>query len=70
MAATMWKEKLELSECVESARRKLRTARQAQANGRTNMASAARHMAANNMQRARFLKNKIESFRQSIRRSH
>lgn len=60
MAASNWKEKSELAECVASARRKARFSRKT-----THAASRvkAREMVNAELIRARFLKDKIEGHR-------
>lgn len=65
MAAAFWKEKEELSACVESARRKMRTARGMDRAGFNLTADNARRMAERNMKRARWLKDFIDARRPS-----
>lgn len=63
MTAANWKEKEEMSACVESARRKMRFSRAADRVGHNITADRAREMAERNMKRARQLKNFIEARR-------
>lgn len=63
MAAAFWKEKEEMSACVESARRKMRFSRAADRVGHNITAERAREMAERNMKRARQLKNYIDAHR-------
>ena len=66
MAAAFWKEKEEMSACFESARRKMRFSRAADSIGHNMTADRAREMAADQLKRARWIKDFIEARRTRI----
>lgn len=63
MSAHEWKKKQFVSECVASARRKMRTARQMDRKGSAEVAALARTFAADNLRMAREVKAMIHAVR-------
>ena len=62
MAAHNWKEKQLISNCVDSARRKMRTARKMEKKGSHSAAEMARQMAFGDMYLARFTKQNLPPY--------